>query len=178
MEVRLRAMSVDDIEKTYKWHNDQEIKLLYSSHPFAVSLDNEKEWYRKILSSNIPVSVFGIELVETGELIGIASLKDINMINRCGEFGMYVGEKKLRGKGISEAVTPLILDYAFNKLGLNRVYSKFIEGNIPSKKLCKRFGFRKEGLLRQSLFRNGKYINEMVYSILRSEYDGKNSDII
>ena len=172
MEIRLRPLTLKDLNKTFQWHNDEEIKRLYSSHPFPVSIENEKLWYKKILTSNIPVTVFGIESILTKELIGIASLKDINLINRSAEFGMYVGAKKLRGHGISIAVTKLILEYAFLKLGLNRVYSHMIEDNMPAWKLCERIGFKREGKLRQSLFRNGKFYNELIYSILRTEYYG------
>lgn len=174
MEIRLRPLTLGDFNKTLQWHNDEEIKRLYSSHPFPVSIENEKLWYKNILTTNIPVTVFGIESIQTNELIGIASLKDINLINRSAEFGMYVGDRKLRRQGISITVTKLILEYAFLKLGLNRVYSHMMEDNTPAWKLCERFGFKREGKLRQSLFRNGKYNNEIVYSILRSEYDSGN----
>ena len=171
MEIKLRALTHEDFDKTFQWNNDEEITNWYLSHPFPVSRENEKLWYEKILTSNIPMTVFGIESISSQELIGIASLRNINLINRSAEFGMYVGNKKFRGHGISKSVTKSILEFAFLKLGLNRVYSYIVEDNNEVWKLGEIFGFKREGTLRQSLFRRGKFINVFIYSILRSEYD-------
>jgi RimJ/RimL family protein N-acetyltransferase len=171
VEIILRALTIGDFKKTLEWHNDEEIKKLYSSHPYPVTDENERQWYNKILTSNIPVTVFGIEERITHELIGIASLRDINLINRSAEFGMYVGNKKMRGHGISKTVTKLILEYAFLNLGLNRIYLQILEDNKPVWRLAEIFGFKREGELRESIFREGKFKNVFVYSMLRSEYD-------
>lgn len=61
--IKLRALSIDDKEKTLGWHNQEDIVDLYSGHPFPVNPEMEKKWYEKILTSNFPLTVFGIEFL-------------------------------------------------------------------------------------------------------------------
>jgi RimJ/RimL family protein N-acetyltransferase len=171
-KIMLRALTIADIDKTLKWHNLIHIQDNYLSHPFPVNMEMERKWYDKILTSNIPITVFGIEYIANNELIGITVLKEINFINRSSEFGIYIGEEKYNGKGLAKEATLLTLRFAFYKLGLNRVFLKVIEDNITAIELYKSVGFKNEGLLRQSVFKNNSYKNEIIMSILNNEFNG------
>jgi RimJ/RimL family protein N-acetyltransferase len=63
------------------------------------------------------------------------------------------------------------LDFAFYDLGLNRLWAKIYAYNRKALGLIQYFGFVKEGVLRQSAFKNGQFVNEVILSILRDEYD-------
>lgn len=168
--IQLRALTSSDIEKTLNWNNQKEISDLYSGHPFPVNLEMEKKWYEKILTSNFPVTVFGIEYLEKFELIGLTILKDINLINRSAEFAIYIGEKSFRGKGLALEATLETLTFGFYKIGLNRIFLKVLENNIKSIELYKKAGFVNEGLLRNSVFKNNSFQNELLMSILKDEF--------
>ena len=170
--IKLRALTTNDIEKTLVWHNDTDISDLYAGHPFPVNLEMEKKWYEKILTSNFPVTVFGIEYIETKELIGITVIKEINLINRSADFATYIGEKAYRGKGLSKEASIHTLNFGFNKLGLNRISTRILEENIASIKLCQNVGFIKEGTLRKSVLKNNQFKNELLMSILKEEFNG------
>jgi len=169
--IRLRALTLSDIEKTLAWHNQEDISDLYAGHPFPINIEMERKWYEKILTSNIPLTVFGIEQIQSKNLIGITILKDINLINRTSEFAIYIGEKEQRGKGLSKEATNQTLSFGFYKLGLNRIYLKVLEENESAIKLYNSIGFIKEGVLRNSIFKNNKFKNELVMSILKDEFD-------
>jgi RimJ/RimL family protein N-acetyltransferase len=154
-KINLRALTKTDIEKTLFWHNQEDISDLYSGHPFPVNIEMEQKWYEKILTSNFPVTVFGIEFVENQSLIGLTVLKDINMINRSAEFAIYVGDKEYRGKGLSMEATLETLRFGFYKLGL-----------------YKSVGFLKEGFMRGSIFKNNQFRSELLLSILKEEFHG------
>jgi RimJ/RimL family protein N-acetyltransferase len=147
--VKLRALTLNDIEKTLTWHNQEDISDLYMGHPFPVNIEMERKWYEKILTTNFPITVFGIAHIETQNLIGITLLKDINMINRAAEFSIFIGDKKFRGKGFSIEATLETLSFGFNKIGLNRISLKVREDNKIAIKLYENVGFQREGLLRQ-----------------------------
>jgi RimJ/RimL family protein N-acetyltransferase len=170
---KLRALTHADIEKTLAWHNQEDISDLYSGHPFPVNIEMETKWYEKILTSNFPITVFGIELVESKKLIGITVLREINMINRVAEFAIYIGNALERGKGLSKEATIDTLTFGFFKLNLNRIYLKVLEENTPAIKLYQLLGFTMEGKLRNSIFKNGEYKSEIVFSILKTEYKQK-----
>jgi RimJ/RimL family protein N-acetyltransferase len=171
-KIRLRALTISDIDKTLNWHNQEEISELYSGHPFPVNIEMERKWYEKILTSNFPVTVFGIEEIEKNCLIGITVLKDINLINRSAEFAVYIGDKEYRGKGLSKEASFLTLTFAFNNLGLNRIFLKVLEENEVAIKLYRSVGFIEEGKLRKSVFKNNQFKNEIVMGILKEEFNG------
>lgn len=172
-KIKLRALSINDIQKTLLWNNQDDISNLYSGHPFPVNEEMERKWYDKILTSNFPISVFGIEFLEHQLLIGITVLKDINMLNRSAEFALYIGDKDYRGKGLAKEASLETLSFGFFKLGLNRIYLKVHEENNRGIKLYEGIGFRKEGLLRECIFKNNLFKNEFIFSILKEEFSGK-----
>lgn len=169
--VKLRALTLADIEKTLSWHNQEDISDLYLGHPFPVNIEMERKWYEKILTSNFPITVFGIELVQDEKLVGLTLLKEINLINRSAEIAIYIGDKDQRGKGLSKEATIQTLCFGFYKLGLNRICLKVLEENERALKLYDSIGFIREGVLRKSVFKNDQYKNELVMSILKDEFN-------
>lgn len=169
--ITLCALTKSDISFTLQWHNQEDIRDLYLGHPFPINFEMEEKWYEKILLSNIPTSVFGIRLIEQNKLIGLTLLKDINLINRNCEFAIYIGDKNERSKGYSKEATNLTLQFAFSRLGLNRVFLKVLDDNINAVKLYQRCGFKEEGILRESVFKLGHFRNELIMSILKEEHN-------
>ncbi len=169
--IRLRALTKDDLDKTLSWHNQKEIRELYLGHPFPINKEMEELWYQKVLTSNYPVSVFGIEKVNEKELIGITLLKDINFINRSAEFAVYIGDNKFRGEGLAKEATIETLKFAFYELGLNRIYLKVLEINKVALHLYERIGFRQEGVLKEAVFKNNLFVNEIIMAILKKEFE-------
>lgn len=169
MEINLRALTNKDIPLTLKWNNQDEIKNQYAGHPFPVNLEMETEWYDRITKSNIPTTVFGIEHVDSQKLIGISLLKNINLIHRKAEFAIYIGDKEERGKGYSTVAAQQTIDFGFQHLGLNRIYLEVQSSNLAAIKLYERLGFKREGLIRQAQFKNGKFLDEIIMGILKED---------
>ena len=134
-KVALRALTETDISQTHSWHNQEDIRDLYIGHPFPVNKEMEELWYKKILTSNYPTTVFGIELIQSNKLIGLTFLKNINNIHRSAEFSIYIGDIENRGKGFSKEATNKTLAFAFYNLGLNRVFLKVLKRNDVATKL-------------------------------------------
>ena len=169
--IKLRALTNADIKKTLFWHNQKDIQNLYSGHPFPVNIEMEELWYSKILTSNYPTTIFGIELIKESELIGISLIKNINNINRNAEFAIYIGEDQHRGKGYSKEATIKTLKFAFFQLGLKRLYLNVLEKNNVAISLYEKIGFKKEGLLRSAIFKNNQFENEILMAILKEEFE-------
>lgn len=81
-----------------------------------------------------------------------------------------IGERKYWGKGLGTESRVLLLDFAFKERGFNRIWALILESNIGSIKMCERCGYKKEGLLRQSVYKNGKFQNQIIMSILSDEF--------
>ena len=171
--IRLRALTITDLPLTLKWHNQPDIIEMYAGNPFPVNEEMERKWYEKILTSNFPVTVFGIELIENNKLIGLTILRDINLINRSAETAIYIGDQNERSKGYSKEALTLTLNFAFNNLGLHRVFLSVREDNIAAIGLYEKMGFIREGILRDSIYKDGKYISLIIMSILEGEFYGR-----
>ncbi|GAB1468732.1 GNAT family protein [Candidatus Cloacimonadota bacterium] len=171
--IRLRALTSTDLPMTLAWHNQEDIVDMYAGHPFPVNHEMEQKWYDKVLTSNIPATVFGIELTESLKLIGISILKDIDLLNRSAETAIYIGSISERGKGLSKEALNETLLFGFNNLGLHRIWLKVRNDNIAAYSLYKKIGFKDEGVLRDAAFKQGCYHDLSILSLLSSEFQGK-----
>lgn len=93
------------------------------------------------------------------------------MINRVSEFAIYIGDEKYRGKGVGREAALETLRFAFYSLGLNRVFLKVLEENESAVRLYERMGFKKEGMLRKSVFKNNAFNNELLFGMLKEEFN-------
>jgi|WetSurMetagenome_2_1015567.scaffolds.fasta_scaffold00144_9 RimJ/RimL family protein N-acetyltransferase len=168
-KIKLRALTESDMEITCRWHNSEDIKLNYAGHPFPVNIEMEKKWYEKILHSNFPTTIFGIEAADTSELVGLVMLKDINMINGNAEFSVYIGDEHNRNKGYASEATLGTVDFAFKKMGLHRVWLRVLADNTAAIKLYEKAGFVKEGILKESVFKEGSYRDEIIFAIVNGK---------
>lgn len=171
--IRLRALTSTDLQMTLAWHNQEDIVDLYAGHPFPINHEMEQKWYDKVLTSNIPATVFGIELSDSSELIGISILRDIDLLNRSAETAIYIGNISERGKGLSKEALCQTLHFGFNSLGLHRIWLKVRNDNIAAYSLYKKIGFRDEGVLREAVYKQGCYHDLNILSLLSSEFQGK-----
>lgn len=168
--VYLRALEPDDYKTTIKWRNDDEIWSLVGGPKYYVSTEFEKQWV--INAINNPKEIrLGICLKETKELIGLASIIDIDWINKSAHCPSMIGEKKYWSSGLGTESRLLLLQFAFYERGFERVWAHILEGNIASIKMLEKCGYKKEGLLRNSVYKNGRFQNLVVMSILRKEFD-------
>jgi RimJ/RimL family protein N-acetyltransferase len=86
----------------------------------------------------------------------------------------YIGldlHPDFRGKGLAQAAYRVFLDYLFHVRGLNKVVVEVLDINVPAQKLYARAGFSIDGVKRQEVYRNGSYLDSIVMSILKSEFE-------
>lgn len=104
-------------------------------------------------------------LVDNDKFVGTISIEKIDKINKNANIGYWVA-KSYRGKGIATEAIKLAVKFGFGKLNLKRIYATVRKDNIASYKVLGNVGFEREGLLRKSVFRKGKFHDEYVYAIL------------
>ena len=73
-------------------------------------------------------------------------------------------------KGIMTEALSAVLKYGFEVLEVNRIEAEVMQGNFISEKVLEKLNFKKEGVLREWLFWNGKHFDMSMYSLLKSEY--------
>jgi [ribosomal protein S5]-alanine N-acetyltransferase len=84
--------------------------------------------------------------------------------------GYWIG-KPYWGRGFCTEAARAVLRYAFTELGLNRVHAYHFHHNPASGRVLQKIGMTHEGLLRQHVKKWGQFIDNELYSILRSEFE-------
>lgn len=166
MKVSIRKFEKRDIPNKVAWiNNPQNNAFLHYDLP----LDVEKtgEWFeRNKNATNRYDAVIEVDGVPVG-LIGLLS---IDQKNKKAEYYVMLGEREYLGKGIAGRASEQFLEYAFQKLLLNRIYLYTETENISAVRLYERIGFKREGIIRDDLFNKGKYIDRYLYGITKGDF--------
>ena len=82
----------------------------------------------------------------------------------------YVIHPSYWGRGIATEAVDAVIRFGFQRLELNRIEARFMEGNTASRRVMEKNGMSFEGMMRQSMYIKGEYRNVGVCSVLRREY--------
>ncbi len=105
-------------------------------------------------------------------LVGMCGYHPINRSNNSVVLGYWIA-KDMMGKGIVTNCSKYLIDYAFDKLSLNKVCIPVAENNLKSRAVPERLGLVNERIEREAEYLYGEYVDHVRYSILKSEW--KNS---
>ena len=104
------------------------------------------------------------------QLVGVAGYHYWNWANRKTEIGYWLAER-FQGMGIMTRACGALVAYAFDKLGLHRVEIRAAAGNVRSRAIPERLGFVQEGVLRQAEWTLGGPEDQVVYGLLRKDWE-------
>jgi RimJ/RimL family protein N-acetyltransferase len=166
-KVKLRPLFEADLQLCLKWINDPEVRVFLSSH-LPVGLEKELEWLKR-LNTDGGVTL-AIVTIADNKHIGNIGLHRIDWKDRKAETGTVIGEKDYWGKGYGTDAKMILLDYAFNNLNLHKITSRVLAFNKRSLHYSLHCGYKVEGTLRQSVFRNGKYWDEILLGVFKEEW--------
>lgn len=175
--VYLRALELDDYLITFKWRSDEEIQNMVGGPKYYVSSEKEKEWVRNAIFDKERI-VLGICLKENNKLIGTVNIQEFDYINRSCRVPILIGDKSEWSKGYATEARMLALQFAFYERGMNRVWATILDNNIPSVKMHEKCGFKMEGVFRQSIYKDGRFHDQIIMSILKDEFDVLYQDYI
>ncbi len=113
---------------------------------------------------------FQVVIRYRGELAGAMGYHYWDWTAGKTEIGYWLAPP-FEGKGIMTRSCRALVDYAFLNLGLNRVEIRAAVGNTRSRAIPERLGFRQEGILREAERTPGGLVDEVVYALLRSEWE-------
>ena len=169
--VYFRAFEEEDAPLLYQWMNDDGLKQLSVGLNKRVCREEVEEWIRARKRHNPYQAWFAICALESNEMIGYMCLTDIHYINSSAYFsGILIGDPNYRdGRAYIESYL-FMFEYAFERLNLNRLYGTALADHKLSVTMAEVMYQKTEGVLRQSIFKNGKYHDEVVCAILKDEY--------
>jgi [ribosomal protein S5]-alanine N-acetyltransferase len=163
----LRKLTPEVFDYIYTMYSDEAL-LHFLGLTDEKTLEIEKEKHQKGLSThNRSFLYFQVIHKITDKIIGWCGYHTWYLDHNRAEIGYGLFDESYKGKGImTEAIKP-ILDYGFHKMNLHRIEAFIAPENIPSIKLVERFGFIKEGHLRQHYFKNDVMEDSVVYALLK-----------
>ncbi len=167
----LSPINIEDYDQYYRWLNDSETTIYLSIFHEIIARHHEKELLEKLIRTENGNYMMAIVEKETNKLLGNCGLLNVDLINRNAEFGIFIGDKKYRGKGIGEEATRLILDFGFNALNLHHIWLRVFTFNKNAIGLYKKIGFKVIGTKRESRIIGTQKIDELLMDILPHEFE-------
>ena len=169
--IYLRMLEPEDWELTYKWHNDTEIQHLTCGPIRIVSKEIEKAWVNSKATNNRNDLYLAICLNSDDRMIGYTSISDIDNFNQsCFWSGVVIGDKKYQDGIVLAESTMLLLNYVFTQMNMYRATGTCLSNHLFSNAMLNAFYFQKEGVERSSVYKNGRFNDVCLYSLLRDEY--------
>ena len=110
-----------------------------------------------------------IERKEDSKVIGLLSL--VCKAHKQGAIGYALGIG-YRGQGYATEAAQGLVGYGFASLNLHRIYADTDSGNPESWNVMERLGMRREGYFREAIFRDGEWLDVLIYGILAAEWQG------
>jgi len=170
-KIYLRPVELDDAKSFYIGENDPIIReSLFLALPIHHTKEEEK--IKQYINSSEAIVLSIIEK-STESIIGQTAFFRIDYIHRIAVFYLAILAQKFWSKGYGTEVTHLMVDYAFQTLNLNRIQLHVCAENNSAIKIYQLAGFVKEGVLRQAMFRKGKYVDFWLMAMLRDEWIAK-----
>ncbi|MCM3163756.1 GNAT family N-acetyltransferase [Metabacillus litoralis] len=162
--VNLRALNKNDSQQILKWINNPELKYLTGT-VYPISEFEHEKWFENKLTEKVN-KMFGIEEKTTNNLIGVIGFNNTDFINRNTEIFVYIGNDEYWGKGIGTDAVKSIIKFAFEDLNLHRVSLGVFSYNSRAIKAYEKVGFETEGIMKESVFKAGKYHDKVLMAII------------
>lgn len=172
--IGFRPIEKRDIEDIRKLRNEPSI-WMYLTDVTQISSEMQERWFEGLSKSKDKAyfSVFkekkDFPISYEGDFLGIIRMDQIDYINRSIRVGCDIVPKE-RGKGYGTKTFKAILEFCFGHMGMHRLWLLTLESNKVARKLYKNVRFQEEGRFRESIWRDGKWNDCIVMSILEDEY--------
>jgi [ribosomal protein S5]-alanine N-acetyltransferase len=169
--LRLRQIVEADHPKIYEGLSNPDVVKHYGvSYQSLEEAKAQMEWFSYLEKTKTGIWWAVCSRIDN-EFYGAGGINNIDEINKRAELGYWL-LPKFWSQGIMTESLPLIIDYAFHKLGLDRVEGLVEDDNFICKKSISKLGFVHEESLNHSELKNGKFVELGVY-IFHKEQIGK-----
>ena len=173
--INIRETRENDVFIWYKWFNDPAItkRLFHGVKPNTI--DEQIKFRNDHIGGQSGKIIFSITEKENNKLIGTCSLNYIGtQPSKRYEISIVLGDKNYHSGSIYLEVTLWQIRHAFSNLNMNSIFAATFEENKVVMLTLERIGFKKAGVLRQTIFKEGRYMNMVLYDLLISEWKNTN----
>lgn len=166
MTVALRAVAAEDSPRLLDWRNRPEVAAyMYTDH--HISTDEHARWFDAACKAKD--RRYWIIALD-GAPVGLANLAGIDTIRRRCEWAYYLADPSVRGRGVGAAVEFMVIDHVFRDLGLHKLWCEVLVDNEAVWKLHLSFGFAREALYRDHVFKAGRFQDVVGLGLLAPDW--------
>lgn len=167
MTLRLRLLVPEDSARVLAWRNSPQVSAyMYSDH--QISQEEHDRW----LAGALGAADRRYWIIEAdGAPVGLANLARIDTAAQRCEWAYYLGEASTRGQGLGSRIEYIVLRHVFEARGLNKLWCEVLLENEGVWKLHESFGFVREALYRQHVFKDGRFQDVVGLGMLRSDWE-------
>ncbi len=165
-EYKLRPWRIDDASALTRYANNKHIAdNLRDTFPSPYTEKDAKEWIHHCQAE--PLTNFAI--ATKSEAIGNIGAHIGPDIHRySAEVGYWIGEAYWN-KGVMTRALKAFSAYAFDKLGMVRLYATVFEWNPASARVLEKAGYLLEGRLRKYVTKNGRIADALMYALVKED---------
>ena len=170
----LRKHVPENVTAFQRWYSDPEIARLarYQDAPMRA---DEIDRFFQLRALGHESLTMAIHERDSDRLVGSCAFSQLDAENGSAMYHITIGEKDAWGRGFGTEATRLMLDHAFGTLGLHRIGLTVFEFNERAIRAYRRCGFIAEGRARESIWRDGRWWDEVAMSVLASEWRERNA---
>lgn len=167
--LELRLIRSSDDAFILQGLSDERVTKYYAVHYHTLEeVQEQMKFYQELIESQTGIW-WTFSLKGESGLIGACGFSSIEPEHRKGEIGFWL-LPEYWGKGYIPEAAGAAIKYGFENLNLNRIEAIVEGGNEQSEKVLQKIGFACEGSLREREIKNGRFIDLVYYSILRSTW--------
>jgi RimJ/RimL family protein N-acetyltransferase len=168
----LRPLTAHDADALLAYRGRVDVCRYVPFEPMTREVINERiasQWARTELTDEGQALTLGVEVAETGELVGDVVLFWHSRPHASGELG-YVLNPDFGGRGYATEAANAMLRLGFDGLGLHRIVARIDERNESSARLARRLNMREEARLVHNEFFKGEWSTELDFAMLADEW--------
>jgi RimJ/RimL family protein N-acetyltransferase len=170
--VRLGAFRPDDAAAFHRWYQDSAFSRHLDSSPALPKSENRLARWLDEEERIRDSFMFAIRTLDVDAIIGFIQLDDVQWNNGSGWLAIGIGEADFRGQGYGYEAMGLALQFAFHEINLHRLQLTVFSYNLPAVRLYEKLGFKREGVFREALLRDGRRHHMFLYGLLAHEWEG------
>lgn len=163
----LRPITLEDTDNILTWRNKPSVKKFFI-HQKDISRKEHINWMKTKVDTGDVIQFIIIEK-QNAHPIGSVYLQNIDLLNKKAEFGIFIGEDHLTNRGFGAAAAECMIKYAFDKMELHKLYLRVYEDNSRAISSYLKAGFKKEAVLKDDVYIDGKYRNIVLMGVLNSK---------
>lgn len=170
----LRPMTEDDTDLIIGWRNRDAVRTNFIYRELFTRQSHER-WVETMVKTGRVVQMIICEHTNLdGERqqdnpVGSVYIRDIDHAHHKGEYGIFIGEENARGRGIGTLAAKLMIRYAFEELGLHKLFLRVFADNAAALGSYEKAGFQREAYLKDDVCIDGIYRDIVLMAVINEK---------